>query len=52
MSGRSTFQKQVREVESQLQELHEDLESEKEARNKAEKQKRDLRSVRNATSCQ
>ena len=34
--------KQIREVESQLQEVSEDLEAEREARNKAEKQKRDL----------
>ena len=37
-----TFQKQIREMESQLQEIQEDLDAEKEARNKAEKQKRDL----------
>ena len=42
-SNRTVFQKQLREAESQLQELNEDLETEKEARNRAEKQKRDLR---------
>ena len=44
-AGKSVFQKQIREVESQLQEVQEDLETEKEARNKAEKQKRDLSEV-------
>ena len=39
---KTTFQKNLREVEGQLQELQEDLDTEKEARNKAEKQKRDL----------
>lgn len=34
--------KQVRELQAQLSELQEDLESEKQARNKAEKLKRDL----------
>lgn len=34
--------KQVRELQAQLAELQEDLESEKAARNKAEKLKRDL----------
>ena len=43
-SNRTVFQKQLREVESQLQEVQEDLDTEKEARNRAEKQKRDLRS--------
>ncbi len=42
MAAKTTFQKNMREVEGQLQELQEDLETEKEARNKAEKQKRDL----------
>ena len=42
MATKTTFQKHVREVESQLQEVQEDLDTEKEARNKAEKQKRDL----------
>lgn len=42
MSSKVTFHKQIREVESQLQEVQEDLETEREARNKAEKQKRDL----------
>ena len=43
---KTTFQKQLRELESQLQEVQEDLEAEKEARNKAEKQKRDMGEVR------
>lgn len=34
--------KQIRELQAQLSELQEDLESEKQARNKAEKLKRDL----------
>ena len=42
-SNRTVFQKQLREVESQLQEVQEDLDTEKDARNRAEKQKRDLR---------
>jgi len=45
VAGRATLQKQVREVESQKQEITEDLESEREARNKADKQKRDLAEV-------
>ncbi len=35
----------MRELENQVQEVSEDLETEKEARNKAEKQKRDLGEV-------
>ncbi len=42
VAHKTTFQKNMRELEGQLQELQEDLETEKEARNKAEKQKRDL----------
>lgn len=42
VAAKVTFQKQIREMESQLQEVQEDLDAEKEARNKAEKQKRDL----------
>ena len=42
VSSKVTVQKNVREVESQLQELQEDIETERDARNKAEKQKRDL----------
>jgi hypothetical protein len=38
--------KRVRELESQIQESQEDLEAEKEARGKAEKQKRDLGEVK------
>lgn len=34
--------KKIRELESQISELQEDLESERASRNKAEKQKRDL----------
>ena len=37
--------KRVRELESQVQECQEDLEAEKECRNRAEKQKRDLGEV-------
>merc|ERR1712029_525275 len=39
---KAASQKSLRELESQLGEVIEDLEAEKEARNKAEKQKRDL----------
>lgn len=39
-------QKMLRELENQLVEVHEDLEAEKEARAKAEKQKRDLNEVK------
>jgi len=45
VAGRAVLQKQVREVESQKQEIAEDLESEREARSKADKQKRDLAEV-------
>ena len=45
VAGRALLQKQIREVESQKQEIAEDLESEREARNKADKQKRDLAEV-------
>ena len=45
MTVKTTFQKQLRELESQLQEVQEDLDAEKEARNKAEKQKRDMGEV-------
>lgn len=40
-----TIQKQMREMQNQLQELAEDLDTEKEARVKAEKQKKDLNEV-------
>lgn len=40
-----TLQKQLREMQNQLQEVAEDLDTEKEARNKAEKQKKDLNEV-------
>jgi myosin protein heavy chain len=43
---RTTFQKKMRETESLLADIREDLEAEKEARVKAEKQKRDLGEVR------
>ena len=46
MTVKTTFHKQFRELESQLQEVQEDLEAEKESRNKAEKQKRDMGEVR------
>lgn len=42
VAGKATIQKAMRELESQLAELQEDLEAEKVARAKAEKQKRDL----------
>jgi len=45
VAGRALLQKQIREVESQKQEITEDLESEREGRNKADKQKRDLAEV-------
>lgn len=45
VSGKTTVAKQVRELQSQLQELQEDCEAEKAARHKAEKQKRDLGEV-------
>lgn len=45
VAGRASLQKQIREVESQKQEITEDLESERESRNKADKQKRDLAEV-------
>ena len=45
--AKSTFQKQLREMQNQMQEVLEDLETEKESRNKAEKQKRDLNEVQN-----
>lgn len=40
--GKAQSQKALRELESQLGELQEDLEAERTARSKAEKQKRDL----------
>ena len=42
VAAKTQFNKQIREVESQLQEVQEDLEVEREQRNKAEKMKRDL----------
>ena len=47
VAAKQTFQKNIREVESQLQEVQEDLEAERESRAKAEKQKRDLSEVHN-----
>lgn len=44
-AAKSTFQKQLRDLQTQMQELQEDLDAEKEARNKAEKLKRDLNEV-------
>ena len=38
--------KQIREIQNQIQELQEDLEAERESRNKAEKQKRDISEVK------
>ena len=43
--AKTTFQKQLREMQNQMQEVLEDLETERESRNKAEKQKRDLNEV-------
>lgn len=40
-----TLQKQLREMQNQLQEVVEDLETEREAKAKAEKQKKDLNEV-------
>lgn len=41
-ASKASAQKALRELESQLTELQEDLEAEKAARSKAERQKRDL----------
>jgi hypothetical protein len=43
--GKQSVTKQMRELTNQLQELQEDLETERESRVKAEKQKRDLNEV-------
>jgi len=45
VSGKTSVTKQVRELQSQVQEMQEDFEAEKAARHKAEKQKRDLGEV-------
>lgn len=45
VTAKTTSTKQIRELELQVQEMQEDLEAEKEARGKAEKQKRDLGEV-------
>jgi len=45
VSGKTSVTKQVRELQSQLQEIQEDFEAEKASRHKAEKQKRDLGEV-------
>ena len=45
MSTKANMTKMLRELESQRQEILEDLESEREARVKVEKQKRDLGEV-------
>ena len=50
VTAKSTFHKQIREMENQVQELQEDLDTEKESRAKAEKQKRDLSEVKIAKS--
>ena len=42
MSQKNNALKQLRELQAQLSELQEDLDSERQARNKAEKLKRDL----------
>jgi len=44
--GKATSMKQIREIQNQIQELQEDLEAERESRNRAEKQKRDISEVR------
>ncbi|MEQ2188373.1 hypothetical protein GOODEAATRI_014274 [Goodea atripinnis] len=41
-AGKNTAQKKIRELEAQISELQEDLELERQARSKAEKQRRDL----------
>lgn len=43
--SRAMLTKQQRDLQSQIQELSEDLDSEKQSRMKAEKQKRDLNEV-------
>ena len=43
--AKSTVMKQLRDMQGQMQEVLEDLETERESRNKAEKQKRDLNEV-------
>lgn len=48
--SKTALQKQLRELTTQLQELQEDLDLEKEARLKAEKHKKDLAEVRNLTA--
>jgi len=45
VTQKTTVIKRSRELENQLQEMQEDLESEKAARNKVERQKRDLGEV-------
>lgn len=42
MTAKQTYSKHIRELESQVQEVQDDLDVEREIRNKAEKQKRDL----------
>ena len=46
MTQKTNATKRSRELENQLQEIQEDLESEKAARSKVEKQKRDFGEVR------
>lgn len=46
-----TLQKQLREMQNQLQEVAEDLDTERDARNKAEKQKKDLNEVGHSLIC-
>lgn len=50
VTAKATIQKIIRELESQKQEIQEDLEAEREARVKAEKHKRDLGEVRKSLS--
>lgn len=45
VTAKTSVAKQIRELQSHIQEIQEDLETEKEARQKAEKQKRDLGEV-------
>jgi myosin heavy chain 6/7 len=45
LTSKTAISKQIRELQSQLQEVQEDLEVERESRLKAEKQKRDLGEV-------
>jgi myosin protein heavy chain len=45
VTAKTSVAKQIRELQSRIQETQEDLEAEREARTKAEKQKRDIGEV-------